>query len=301
MVVRDGKGYIDLKSLTLAVLLLFAALSPLSLAQLEENTDLQGMDYKNFDLSSPDPNLCAQECYNDSQCKAFTYVKPGCQGPNARCWLKNGVPAATSNECAISGVKANAQTGALLPLSPENQTSNSEAQAVMGPGGSSGEGGVSGAFLYLENIPGESKEVKHSGWIDVISFNYSIANPSPGSVSSGGASGAGRAEFGDLILTKYWDKSSPKIYQLTSIGKHIPEARLELLNAGRMVLQYKLTDVVVVSVQVEGTEADKGKAPLEKVALGYSKIEWTYPVTDLRGASMGVVKTGWDVATNKAI
>lgn len=300
MVVRDGKGYIDLKSLTLAVLLLFAALSPLSLAQLEENTDRQGMDYRNFDLSSPDPNLCAQECYNDSQCRAFTYVKPGCQGQNARCWLKNGVPAATTNECSISGVKANAQAGALLPLSLVNQSSSSEAQAAMGPGGSFGEGGTSGAFLYLENIPGESKEVKHSGWIDVISFNYSIANSSWDAVSSGGAS-AGRAEFGDLILTKYWDKSSPKIYQLTGIGKHIPEARLELLRAGRLVLRYKLTDVVVVSVQVEGTEADKGKAPLEKVALGYSKIEWTYPVTDPRGASMGVVKAGWDVAVNTAM
>jgi hypothetical protein len=72
---------------------------------LEENTDRPGMNYKQYTISSPD--LCANDCANDPNCKAFTYVKPGARGPNSapECWLKNGVPNAVSGECCVSGVK----------------------------------------------------------------------------------------------------------------------------------------------------------------------------------------------------
>ncbi len=72
---------------------------------LEDNTDRPGSDYSNFDLPSADPNLCSAACEADSNCKAFTYVRPGVQGSNARCWLKNSVPDAASGSCCVSGVK----------------------------------------------------------------------------------------------------------------------------------------------------------------------------------------------------
>lgn len=72
---------------------------------LETNTDRPGMDYSSFDLGSANPSLCEQACNSDPDCRAFTYVKPGVQGPNARCWLKNGIPTATPNDCCDSGVK----------------------------------------------------------------------------------------------------------------------------------------------------------------------------------------------------
>lgn len=84
---------------------------------LEYDTDRPGMDYKNFDLPSSDPNLCVNACAGDPQCKAFTYVKPGIQGPNARCWLKNSVPASRQSPCCISGIKkADAGTPAIAPV-----------------------------------------------------------------------------------------------------------------------------------------------------------------------------------------
>jgi len=71
---------------------------------MEYDTNRAGMDYKNFDLSSADPKLCEDACKGDPNCKAYTYVKPGIQGPSARCWLKSGVPAADRNTCCISGI-----------------------------------------------------------------------------------------------------------------------------------------------------------------------------------------------------
>jgi len=88
---------------------------------MEKDTDRPGMDYKNFDLPSPDPNHCQNACINDPQCKAFTYVKPGIQGINARCWLKTGVPALKQSTCCISGIKkadAGAPSVAPVPMQP---------------------------------------------------------------------------------------------------------------------------------------------------------------------------------------
>jgi len=68
------------------------------------NTDRPGQDYRNFTLSTPDWHACYEACVADTRCQAWTYVRPGVQGSQARCWLKNGVPAAHSDSCCISGV-----------------------------------------------------------------------------------------------------------------------------------------------------------------------------------------------------
>ena len=81
---------------------------------LEYDIDRPSMDYKNFNLSSPDPKLCEDACKADSAtCKAFTYVKPGIQGSSARCWLKNNVPSQVKNTCCVSGVMG-VETSAIL-------------------------------------------------------------------------------------------------------------------------------------------------------------------------------------------
>jgi hypothetical protein len=49
---------------------------------------------------------------------AFTYVNPGVQGPNARCWLKHAVPRSIPNACCTSGVKGPHWHGAAAPPPP---------------------------------------------------------------------------------------------------------------------------------------------------------------------------------------
>ncbi len=96
---------------TLRFRILFGVLFPIVLflplrvgQAMDLDTDRPGMDYKSYDLSSPDPNLCERACKEDQNCKAWTYVKPGVQGPKARCWLKSGVPQAVKNTSCISGI-----------------------------------------------------------------------------------------------------------------------------------------------------------------------------------------------------
>lgn len=93
----------------LSTVLLFALLSFVFQASaqtsFEPNTDRPGSDYRNFNLARPDPALCQQECIADPACRAWTYVVPNVQGPQARCWLKNRVPAPQASNCCVSGAR----------------------------------------------------------------------------------------------------------------------------------------------------------------------------------------------------
>ena len=71
----------------------------------EVNIDQPGNDYRNFELSSPDPQQCSATCERESQCVAYTYVKPA-GGKRARCWLKNKVPQQRRSACCVSGTKS---------------------------------------------------------------------------------------------------------------------------------------------------------------------------------------------------
>ncbi|MBO0902362.1 PAN domain-containing protein [Jiella sonneratiae] len=71
----------------------------------EAGIDRPGGDYKNFDLPAADANLCGSACNGENAlCRAWTFVRPGVQGPKPRCWLKNTVPPAAVNDCCTSGV-----------------------------------------------------------------------------------------------------------------------------------------------------------------------------------------------------
>jgi len=77
----------------------------LPMPNVELDTDRLGMDYENFELPQANPEVCRNACAMDTKCKAYTYVRPGIQGPNARCCLKTGVPPSSKNNCCVSGVK----------------------------------------------------------------------------------------------------------------------------------------------------------------------------------------------------
>lgn len=83
----------------------------------EYGVDRRGGDYRSFDLTFDAPGLCAGQCAQEGQCRAWTYVKPGVQGPRARCWLKNVVPAQSRDANTISGLRtASAPQPATVPV-----------------------------------------------------------------------------------------------------------------------------------------------------------------------------------------
>lgn len=72
---------------------------------MEWDTNRAGADYHSFNLPNDNPGLCQDECQRDQRCRAWTYVRPGVQGPWPRCWLKGAVPPARRDPCCVSGTK----------------------------------------------------------------------------------------------------------------------------------------------------------------------------------------------------
>jgi hypothetical protein len=77
----------------------------LTVGSVVNGINLYGSDYASLPVQSADPTVCQQACRSDTKCAAWTYVRPGVQGPLAKCWLKNLVPQQSKNDCCSSGVE----------------------------------------------------------------------------------------------------------------------------------------------------------------------------------------------------
>src|SRR5262249_33727968 len=65
--------------------------SQASMSEREHDKNRYGGDYSGFDIKTDHIEDCEGACKDDTKCAAWTYVKPGLQGPQARCYLKNVV------------------------------------------------------------------------------------------------------------------------------------------------------------------------------------------------------------------
>ncbi len=108
-------------------------------------------------------------------------------------------------------------------------------------------------FLKIDGIPGESADDKHKNEIEIESFSWGAANQ--GTSSSGGGGGAGKVKMGDFAITKYIDKSSPKLIEACTTGKHISSAILVCRKQGGSQQEYMkvtLTDILVSGYSTGG-------------------------------------------------
>ena len=78
---------------------------------LEYGVNRAGKDYRDFKLSSAKPEDCRSACNGEAACRSFTYVKPGAQGDQAHCWLKNDVPPPNPDANCVSGIAVHASSG----------------------------------------------------------------------------------------------------------------------------------------------------------------------------------------------
>ena len=73
------------------------------ISQMEYGTNRFGGDYRSLEASAP--HVCQDTCVGEARCLAFTFVKPGVQGPTGVCWLKDRVPPPNPDVNCISWIK----------------------------------------------------------------------------------------------------------------------------------------------------------------------------------------------------
>jgi type VI secretion system secreted protein Hcp len=148
-------------------------------------------------------------------------------------------------------------------------------------------------FLKIDGVQGESRDAKHKGEIELVSFGWGVDVPRGG--GSGGGGGAGRAQFEPFHFTMLTNKASPQLFLATVSGKHLKEATLSVRRAGKQALEYlkiKFTEVFVTSFHEEAGP----EPPTELIAFDFGRIEIEYSAG--RG---GTERAGWDVKKNVKI
>ncbi len=154
-------------------------------------------------------------------------------------------------------------------------------------------------FLKITDIPGESRDEKHKGEIDIYSFSWALGQTAS---AGGGGAGAGKPDFHDFSFAVPISKASPKLFLACASGQHLAEATLTVRRAGSTpveFLTYKLTDCVVTTYQEAGSGGED--IPNDAFTLNFSKIEVSYKEQDLKGGVGAETKAGWDLKKNEPV
>jgi type VI secretion system secreted protein Hcp len=156
-------------------------------------------------------------------------------------------------------------------------------------------------FLKLDGISGESRDSKHKGEIEVLSFSFAETHPG-GSGPGGGGGGAGKVQMSDFSFTAKTSKASPQLFLHCAQGRHIKQALLTVRKAGGTQQEYlkiKLNDVLVSSYALGG-EADDAQ-PDDSFSLKFTKISYDYSPQKADGSLDAPVHGGWDLTKHVKI
>jgi type VI secretion system secreted protein Hcp len=153
-------------------------------------------------------------------------------------------------------------------------------------------------FLKLDGIKGESSDDKHKGEIDVLAWSWGASQT--GTAHSGAGGGGGKANFQDLSVTKWVDKSSHSLLKAVSVGQHIAKAHLTVRKAGEKPLEYiKLTmeKCLITSVSTGGSGGEDRLT--ENITINFGKYNFEYTPQKEDGSGDSVLPYGFDIAANK--
>jgi type VI secretion system secreted protein Hcp len=156
-------------------------------------------------------------------------------------------------------------------------------------------------FLFIENIPGESKDAEFAGQMELAGWNWSAIQPASFSSNSGG--GVGKVTMRDFDFFMPVNKACPKLFLACANGEHISKAVLTLRKAGKeaqkfMIVTFK--DCLISSITTSGSEGSDGM-PTVQVSLNFTGITWEYKEQKADGTLGGAIKAGWDLKANKAV
>ena len=132
-------------------------------------------------------------------------------------------------------------------------------------------------YLKIDEVPGESIDAAHAGWIDLLSVRWSAPPPAPPAAPA--PAGVARRGPGSITLSKKLDKASPLLKQAAAAGKFLHAVQIELPKGAaqgpKSYYRYELKNVMVSSISMAGGGAG-GVAPTEQLTLNFAAIELKY-------------------------
>ena len=137
-------------------------------------------------------------------------------------------------------------------------------------------------YMLYGKIEGDVTTQGFKNWIELNSFQFGVSR----GVSSG-AGGATRESsspsISEIVVTKYFDKSSAKLYQDSGAGSFDSKVQIKMTTttqkAVETFLTYDLSDCGVSSY----SQSSGGDAPTESLSLNFVKIMVTPTPLDKSG------------------
>jgi type VI secretion system secreted protein Hcp len=147
------------------------------------------------------------------------------------------------------------------------------------------------------SIPGESRDSAHRNQVDVLAWNWGMANS--GKITVRG--GAGTNRFQRINVTKYVDKATPLLMQACAKGTHLSTVILYVRRAGTTPIEFikmTLTEVLVTSVSSGGSGGED--LLTENISLTYAQLQIDYVPTRLDGTADKTVQFTWNLSNTGA-
>lgn len=155
-------------------------------------------------------------------------------------------------------------------------------------------------FLDIEGeIDGESQDKTHKDTIDLLAWSWGVSQSGSFHVGSGG--GSGKANFQDISITKYIDKSSPVLMLYCANGDHFDKATLTVRKAGKDPLEYYkviMHKVLITSVSTGGSGGEDRLT--ENCSLNFAEVEIEYVPQKEDGKGDKPKQFKWNIRGNAA-
>lgn len=150
--------------------------------------------------------------------------------------------------------------------------------------------------IKFDGVDGESTHKDHKGEIELMSWAWSVQNDK---TLTGGGSGKGKANPGELVIVHAYDKASPVLAKKCAQGVHFKEAVITARKSGEG--QKDFIKVTMKEVYITGVapSASAGGDIVEQVSMSYGSIDFAYKPQDDKGGTGGEVKFGWNVKTTE--
>lgn len=156
-------------------------------------------------------------------------------------------------------------------------------------------------FLKIPGVDGEAPTSGHEGEIECLALRYGVSRPH--SATYGGGSGSTQAEPQELVISKWVDKASPKLFQKCCDGTHFADGVQFVFSetGGESPVDYLTVKLKEVTITNVGTSANQGgDKAAEDVSFSYVEIAIDYQPQDTKGAKQAKVSAGWSFKARKA-
>lgn len=172
------------------------------------------------------------------------------------------------------------------------------------------------SYIKIDGIEGQSTDVGHANWIDVVSFSHGAVQENQ---YANQTNAAGRGVLAPLVFVHLLDKATPNFQKACMSGQNIASVKLEVCaqigGAKQKLYEVEMTNVRVTEARVMTVDAPvcsdtemagvgRDAAALrlvEQVSLMAEEYKWTAHTFKTTGELGGDVAAGWNVATDQSV